>query len=54
MGQQNNETYVVWLDDVDRVASFHSIENSRQEDFICRDFFWKYIQALQESGYRFQ
>ncbi len=54
MNRQNTETYVVWLNDVDRIASFHIIKGYRQEDFNCRDFFWKYVQALQESGYRFQ
>lgn len=54
MNQQTVESCTVWLNDTERIASFHIIIGYRQEVFNCRDFFWKYVQALQESGYRFQ
>lgn len=54
MNQQAIENYTVWINDTERIASFHSIAGYRQEVFNSHDFFWKYVIALQESGYRFQ
>ena len=54
MDQQAVKIYTIWLDDVKKIASFHVVAGYRQENFNCHDFFWKYVQALGKSGYRFQ
>lgn len=54
MNQQMRKSYIVWLDDIERIVSFHIVVGYRQESFICQDFFWNYVRHLQESGYRFQ
>lgn len=44
----------VWLDTEHRVASFHPVEGWQKQSFQVREYFLKYLHALQEQGYRFQ
>ena len=54
MSQQATESYILWINDTERIVSFHIITGYRQENYNDHKFFWKYVQALQASGYRFQ
>lgn len=54
MSQEERRNQTVWLDEQQRIASFHSVEGYHQRDFVCYDFFMSFLQSLQERGYRFQ
>ena len=47
-------TYTVWLCDVNRIASFHSVSGYEKHEFSCHEFFLGFLHSLQERGYRFQ
>ena len=47
-------SYIVWLHEGDRIASFHPVEGYREQHFLSHEFFMHYLQELQQSGYRFQ
>lgn len=46
--------YTVWLCDVNRIASFHSVTGYERHTFSCHEFFMGFLHSLQERGYRFQ
>lgn len=48
------QSYIVWLCDACRVASFHPVEGFREQHFLDHQFFLKYLQQLQNQGYKFQ
>lgn len=52
--EQDRKVYSVWVGELDRIASFHSVEGYRKESFACHDFFIQYLRQLQERGFRFQ
>ena len=45
---------VVWLDEQARIASFHYTPGYQKREFLRRENFIRYLQSLQECGYRFQ
>lgn len=49
MDQRMIECYSIWLDDTERIVSFHIVAGYRQENFDCCDFFWNYVQRVQNG-----
>ena len=49
-----DRNYTVWLCDVNRIASFHSVSGYEKHVFSCHEFFMGFLHSLQERGYRFQ
>ena len=49
-----DRNYTVWLCDVNRIASFHSVADYEAHSFTCHEFFMCFLHSLQERGYRFQ
>ena len=45
---------VVWLDEKERIASFRYVAGYQKREFHRREIFIRYLQSLQEYGYRFQ
>ena len=45
---------VVWLNETERIASFRYVAGYQKREFLRREIFIKYLQSLQECGYRFQ
>lgn len=45
---------IVWLDEQALIASFHAVEQYRRCDFHTREYFMRFLQSLQQQGYRFQ
>ena len=54
MGYQETANHIVWLNEQDRIASFHHVEGYHIQTFHCHDFFMNFLHSLQERGYRFQ
>ena len=44
----------VWLDEKQKIASFHYVSGYKKREFLRREIFIQYLQSLQECGYRFQ
>lgn len=47
-------SYMVWLCETNRIASFHSVCGYERQSFTCREFFMGFLHSLQERGYRLQ
>lgn len=45
------EEKTVWIDDENRILSFHPFENSRMI-MKAENLFWDFIFGLTKSGYR--
>ena len=54
MGYQETVKHNVWLNDQERIASFHHVDGYSIRSFSCHDFFMSFLHSLQERGYRFQ
>lgn len=54
MGYQEAPNHIMWLNEQDRIASFHHVEGYYIQTFNCYDFFMNFLHSLQERGYRFQ
>lgn len=48
------QSYMVWLCEDRRIASFHPVDGYRKQSFASHDFFLGYLQQLQNQGYKFQ
>ena len=48
------QIWIVWLDEKAKIASFHSVEGYRRQDFTNQEYFHSYMMSLQERGFRFQ
>ena len=44
---------IVWLNDQERIASFHSVDGYERKEFLSHEHFIGFLQALTCSGYRF-
>ena len=44
---------IVWLDDQERIASFHSVDGYERKEFLSHEHFIGFVQTLTRSGYRF-
>lgn len=47
----NPDEKAAWLDEENRIVSFHPLDNSRMI-LKAESLFWDYIFSLTESGYR--
>ena len=54
MSGQTEETYIVWISDIDRIASFRKVEGYEEKTFTTHEFFMSFLHGLQQNGYRFQ
>lgn len=54
MGSQAAETYIVWISDIDWIASFRKVEGYEEKTFPDHEFFMSFLHGLQQNGYRFQ
>ena len=52
--RQAAQLWVVWLDEKEKIASFHPVEGYRRQEFSNKEYFQSYMMALQERGFRFQ
>ena len=50
----SSPSWIVWLNEDSRIASFHPVEGYREQGFRDHDHFLAFVQNLQEQGYRFQ
>ena len=48
------QVWTVWLDQVQKIASFHAVEGYDQCEFRDHSHFLHYMEDLQNSGYLFQ
>lgn len=48
------DEYWVWVDVLEKIASFHEIEKSSAMHFEQHDLFMSYLFTLTTQGYRFQ
>ena len=48
------EVYRVWIGEEERVASFHKVDGYKLQIIKGRDDYVKYLETLQEQGFRFQ
>ena len=54
MNDQAAETYIVWIGQTDRIASFRMVDSYEKKSFSSHEFFMSFLQGLQMQGYRFQ
>jgi len=47
-------SHIVWLNEQEKIASFHNEDGYQEQEFTCREFFIAFLHTLQEQGYRFQ
>ena len=45
------EKKTAWIDEENRIVSFHAVDNSKQIK-KAEPMFWSYIYALMSAGYR--
>lgn len=48
------EKYILWLDDKNKIVSFHEEDGYEKIEFSIRDFFINYLLSAGNTGYRFQ
>ena len=46
--------YLVWIDEAEKIVSFHEVDNSELIYFDQREIYLAYLSALTTQGYRFQ
>lgn len=46
--------YVVWIDSLNRIASFHEEKGYDRMEFQQHDYFISYLCQLSDNKYRFQ
>lgn len=49
-----NETLVLWINNEEKVISFHKENNFISKEFNSQDEYKSFILAYGRSGYRFQ
>ena len=54
MNAQERETYIVWVGNADRIASFRKVEGYEERTFSNHEFFMSFLQGSQMQGFRFQ
>ncbi len=45
---------IIWLNEMERIASFHHVEGYQMRKFNSHDYYLQFLNGLIESGYRFQ
>jgi hypothetical protein len=48
------EVHHIWIGEQERIASFHEVDTYHLQIITGHDDFVKYLQLLQEQGFRFQ
>lgn len=48
------EVHRVWIGEGERIASFHKVDAYKLQIIRGHDDYVKYLEALQEQGFRFQ
>ena len=46
--------HIVWMDERERIVSFHKVDGYRRGGFLSHTYFLQFILDLQQPGYRFQ
>lgn len=54
MSGKTANTYHIWIDMTNCIASFSMVEGYERKSFSNNDYFMSFLQGLQETGYRFQ
>ena len=54
MEQQEVETHIVWINEQERIASFHRVAGYQRHLLCGRDSFVNFLFYLLEVGYRLQ
>ena len=55
MNQQSiSDVHYVWINEVERIVSFHEIDGYEKRLIRGRDTYIAFLQRMQEQGYRFQ
>lgn len=54
MSRKGVKNHTIWVNEQDRIASFHLVEGYQAHSFQNMDFFLDYVYSLQERGFRFQ
>lgn len=54
MNETKTDVLTVWVEEENRIASFHAVDGYEQKAFSCHDYFVKFLISLQERGFRFQ
>ncbi len=44
----------VWIDEQEKIASFHYVEGYRKHTYSNQEFFMELLRSLQQRGFRFQ
>lgn len=52
--EEDMREYSVWVDEVEKIASFHEVDNSAPMYFEQHETFLDYLSLLTTRGYRFQ
>lgn len=53
-GKEDLEVHCIWVSEKERVASFHEVDEYKLQIINGHDDYVKYLQFLQEHGFRFQ
>lgn len=48
------EVHRIWIGEQERIASFHKVDAYKLQIIRDHDDYVKYLEALQEQGFRFQ
>ena len=51
MRNRDQENKTAWIDEENRIVSFHAVDNSKKI-IKAEALFWSYIYALMSAGYR--
>ena len=55
MASNHNEfTLSVWIDEQEKIASFHPVEGYRKHTYQNHECFMEFLRTLQQQGFRFQ
>ena len=51
---RNESVKSVWIDEHEKIASFHHVEGYLKYTYTNHEFFMKFLCTLQQRGFRFQ
>ncbi len=54
MQEKIHSRWCIWLDELQKIASFHAVVDYELHAFLDHANFMHYATALIDSGYRFQ
>ena len=50
--EETSKGYTIWINETERIVSFHPVEISVEKTFANRDYYMSFLLSL--NGYRFQ